>query len=61
MSLEGFNVFQASDCKSGLKQLERNDIDVVIRQGQGIAPQYITKVFNRYFRIPGTKKQKVLA
>lgn len=25
--------------------------------GQGIAPQYITKVFNRYFRIPGTKKE----
>ena len=25
--------------------------------GQGISPQYIDKVFNRYFRIPGTKKE----
>lgn len=25
--------------------------------GQGISPQYIGKVFDRYFRIPGTKKE----
>jgi signal transduction histidine kinase len=25
--------------------------------GQGIAPQYIGKIFDRYFRIPGTKKE----
>ena len=25
--------------------------------GQGIAPQYIDKVFDRYFRVPGTKKE----
>ena len=25
--------------------------------GQGIAPQFIDKVFERYFRIPGTKKE----
>ena len=25
--------------------------------GQGIAPQYLNKVFDRYFRIPGTKKE----
>jgi len=25
--------------------------------GQGISPQYIEKVFDRYFRIPGTKKE----
>jgi len=25
--------------------------------GQGIAPQYIDKVFDRYFRVPGTKKK----
>lgn len=25
--------------------------------GQGISPQYINKVFDRYFRIPGTKKE----
>ena len=25
--------------------------------GQGIPPQYVDKVFERYFRIPGTKKE----
>lgn len=25
--------------------------------GQGIAPQYINKIFDRYFRIPGSKKE----
>ncbi|MFT4202511.1 MAG: ATP-binding protein [Chitinophagaceae bacterium] len=25
--------------------------------GQGIAPEYIDKIFDRYFRIPGTKKE----
>lgn len=25
--------------------------------GQGIAPQYKDKIFNRYFRVPGTKKE----
>ncbi|MDP4284359.1 MAG: ATP-binding protein [Bacteroidota bacterium] len=25
--------------------------------GQGISPQYIDKIFDRYFRIPGTKKE----
>lgn len=25
--------------------------------GQGIAPEYISKIFDRYFRIPGTKKE----
>jgi signal transduction histidine kinase len=25
--------------------------------GQGIAPEYINRVFDRYFRIPGTKKE----
>jgi two-component system, NtrC family, sensor histidine kinase KinB len=25
--------------------------------GQGIPPQYIDKIFDRYFRIPGTKKE----
>ena len=25
--------------------------------GQGIAPQYQSKVFDRYFRVPGTKKE----
>ncbi len=29
----------------------------VTDNGQGIAPQYIGKIFERYFRIPGTKKE----
>lgn len=29
----------------------------VADRGQGISPQYIGKVFDRYFRIPGTKKE----
>lgn len=38
-----------------------SDKDVVkfsiIDSGQGIAPQYLTKIFDRYFRIPGTQKE----
>lgn len=30
LTMEGFEVFQAGDCKSGLKRLEQNAIDVVI-------------------------------
>lgn len=26
-------------------------------KGQGIAPQYLDKIFDRYFRIPGSKKE----
>jgi signal transduction histidine kinase len=32
-------------------------IFVVKDTGQGIAPQYKDKVFDRYFRVPGTKKE----
>ncbi|MCO6149672.1 sigma-54 dependent transcriptional regulator [Flavobacterium sp. NRK1] len=30
ISLEGFDVLQAADCKSGLKKAEQNDIDVIL-------------------------------
>lgn len=30
ISLEGFTVLQAADCKSGLKKLEKNEVDVVL-------------------------------
>lgn len=48
---------------------ENSDIHVSVQQenekirfavtdtGQGISPEYIDKVFDRYFRIPGTKKE----
>lgn len=29
----------------------------VTDKGQGISPQYVDKIFDRYFRIPGTKKE----
>src|SRR5665213_260789 len=29
----------------------------VIDSGQGISPQYVSKIFERYFRIPGTKEK----
>lgn len=35
-----------------------NHIKISVKDtGQGIAPQYIDKVFERYFRVPGTKKE----
>jgi two-component system, NtrC family, response regulator len=30
ISLEGFNVFQATDCRSALKKIEQTDVDVVL-------------------------------
>ena len=30
IGLEGFEVLQAGDCKSGLKKLEQQDIDIVL-------------------------------
>ena len=36
----------------------RNQVQFSVRDtGQGIAPQYKEKIFDRYFRIPGTKKE----
>lgn len=35
-----------------------NQVQVSVRDtGQGIAPQYKDKIFDRYFRVPGTKKE----
>ena len=37
---------------------EDNDIRFTVRDtGQGIAPQYKEKIFDRYFRVPGTQKE----
>ena len=30
ISLEGFEVVEASDCKSGLKKAEQNELDVIL-------------------------------
>ncbi|MBP9924372.1 MAG: HAMP domain-containing protein [Cyclobacteriaceae bacterium] len=40
-----------------IKELN-NKIQISVRDtGQGIAPQYKDKIFDRYFRVPGTKKE----
>jgi len=40
-----------------VKQQHNNIIFTVTDKGQGIAPQYKEKIFDRYFRVPGTKKE----
>lgn len=38
-------------------QQSKNQVQFTVRDtGQGIAPQYKDKIFDRYFRVPGTKK-----
>lgn len=40
-----------------LRQTE-NQVQIAVRDtGQGIAPQYMHRIFDRYFRVPGTKKE----
>ena len=35
-----------------------NKVQISVKDtGQGISPQYVDKVFDRYFRIPGSKKE----
>jgi two-component system, NtrC family, sensor histidine kinase KinB len=35
-----------------------NQIKIAVKdKGQGIAPQYMDKIFDRYYRVPGTKKE----
>lgn len=37
---------------------QENKVSIAVKDtGQGIAPQYKDKVFDRYFRVPGTKKE----
>ena len=40
-----------------IKETDNKIIYLVKDSGQGIAPQYKDKIFDRYFRIPGTKKE----
>jgi signal transduction histidine kinase len=39
-----------------VKAMENNVLISVTDTGQGIAPQYQDKIFERYFRVPGSKK-----
>ncbi|SJN46813.1 ATP-binding protein [Sphingobacterium sp. JB170] len=39
-------------------EIQNNQIQFSVTDtGQGVQPQYLTKIFERYFRIPGTKKE----
>ena len=40
-----------------IKETKKHIVFSVKDTGQGIAPQYKDKVFERYFRVPGTKKE----
>jgi len=40
-----------------VKELHHKILFTVTDKGQGIAPQYKEKIFDRYFRVPGTKKE----
>jgi signal transduction histidine kinase len=40
-----------------VKQQHNKIMFTVTDKGQGIAPQYKDKIFDRYFRVPGTKKE----
>jgi signal transduction histidine kinase len=40
-----------------IRETNKNVMFSVKDTGQGIAPQYKDKIFNRYFRVPGTKKE----
>lgn len=54
ISLEGFEVLQVGDCKTALKKLEQNDIDVVIcdvklPDGNGVE---LSKIIKDTFQVP---------
>ena len=49
--------YENSIIKIGIVQLKENIIFTVEDKGQGISPQYIPKIFDRYFRIPGSKRE----
>jgi PAS domain S-box-containing protein len=49
--------YEDSDIIIDVKKLDDKIMFSVTDTGQGIEPQYVSKVFDRYFRIPGTKKE----
>lgn len=51
LSLEGFEVFQASDLKNGLKRLDYSDIDVVVcdvKLPDGSGVEFVKKIKEKY-------------
>ena len=49
--------YENSTIKIGIAHAQENILFSVEDNGQGIAPQYIPKIFDRYFRIPGSKRE----
>lgn len=48
--------YENSDIKIDVRKVENKIQFSVTDTGQGIAPQYLSKIFDRYFRVPGSKK-----
>jgi len=49
--------YENSTVYLAVRELSNKVVFSVRDTGQGIAPQYIDKIFERYFRVPGTKKE----
>ena len=47
-----------STIKIKIEESLNNKVEIsVTDQGQGILPEYIDKIFDRYYRVPGTQKE----
>jgi signal transduction histidine kinase len=50
--------YENSSISIDIKRAEGNRLIFSVKDsGQGIEPQYLDKIFNRYFKIPGAKKE----
>ena len=49
--------YENSHIKINVRKIEDKIQFSVTDTGQGIAPQYLSKIFDRYFRVPGSKKE----
>lgn len=49
--------YENSNIKITVRKVEDKIQFSVTDTGQGIAPQYLSKIFDRYFRVPGSKKE----
>lgn len=49
--------YENSNIKINVRKIEDKVQFSVTDTGQGIAPQYLSKIFDRYFRVPGSKKE----
>lgn len=49
--------YEKSDIKVRVTEMEDKIRFSVEDYGQGIAPEYLSKIFDRYYRVPGSKKE----